>query len=117
MSDSELLTLGTENTAKLWDLHKTVCTRSYEDTVHQKCFVGVDSYGDYIALGGEDSCVRLFHKNCSQNVALKYLCSSTTFVCGCSLMATEDNKLQLIAVGNQGHLIYLQFDLKDKIIY
>ena len=60
VSDFELLTVGTDNTAKLWDLHKTVCTNTYEGTTHETCFVGVDSFHDYIALGGEDNSVRVY---------------------------------------------------------
>ena len=115
LSSSELLTMamGVDSTAKLWDLHKTVCTNIYEGTVHHKYFVGLDSYGDFFALGGEDSHVRIYHKKKSQSIASKRLCIQTAYICGCALMQeSTDDDLHLIAIDNQGHLVYLKVDTR-----
>ena len=100
VSDFELLTVGTDNAAKLWDLNKTVCTNAYEDTTHETCFVGVDSFHDYVALGGEDNSVRVYKKHDSKSIVTKQLHPSSTYVCGCALVAIEES-IQLIAAGNK----------------
>ena len=109
VSDFELLTVGTDSTAKLWDLQKTICTMNYEGIVHHKCFIGIDSFEDFIAFGGEDGRIQVFNKHNSLCVASKSLCSSTSFVCGCALKSVN-GLLQLIAVGNQGHLMFMKLD-------
>ena len=107
VSEYELLTMGTDNMAKLWDLHRTVCICSYDNNAHQSCFVGVDCLNDLIALGGEDNRIRVYNKYNSKSIASKSLHSSSSFVCGCALISTEDSP-QLLAVGNQGHLVFMQ---------
>lgn len=109
VSESELLTLGTDNTAKLWDLHRTVCTNTFEDNIHETCFVGVDSLDDFVALGGEDNFVRMYKKHASKSIVSKRLHPSTSYICGCVLVPIEES-VQLIAAGNQGHLVYLKLN-------
>ena len=109
MSEFELLTVGTDNAVKLWDLHKTVCTNSYKGNMNQKCFVGLASSDDFIALGSEDAFVRIYNKHSPYCIASKKLRSSTSFVCACAFVPSDG--LQVIALGNQGHLMYLHMDL------
>ncbi len=109
VSDYELLTVGTDNTAKLWDLNKTVCVKEYKGCVHQKFFVGVDTLDNLIALGSEDMYVRIFKKENSQCIASKRLLSPSSFVCGCALTLVGD-LVQLIVLGNRGHMLYLQLE-------
>ncbi len=82
---------------------------NYEGIVHQKCFIGLDSFEDFIAFGGEDSYVRVFKKQNSLCVGSKRLCSSTTFVCGC-ILKLVNGLLQLIVVGNQGHVMFMKIN-------
>lgn len=110
VSESELLTIGTDNTAKLWDLHRTVCTTTYEDNTHETCFVGVDSFDNYVALGGEDNFVRIYSKYASKSIAAKRLHPLSTYICGCVLVQIEES-IQLIAAGNQGHLAYMKLNI------
>jgi E3 ubiquitin-protein ligase RFWD2 len=110
VSEFELLTIGTDNTAKLWDLNRTVCMCSYKDNFHQTCFIGVDTLNDYIALGGEHNHVRVYNKFDSKSIVSKKLHSSSTFVCGCALISSG-NSTQLIAVGNQGHLLFMKLNI------
>ncbi|XP_011408138.1 PREDICTED: protein SPA1-RELATED 2-like [Amphimedon queenslandica] len=110
VSKFELLTIGTDNKAKLWDLHRTVCIRSYNDNSHQTCFVGIHTLNDLIALGGEDSRVRVYNKYDSKSIVSKSLHSSSSFVCGCTLVSIGDSA-QLIAVGNQGHLLFMKLNI------
>lgn len=97
MSEFELLTVGTDNTVKLWDLHRTVCTNSYKGNMHQKCFVGLASIDDFIALGSEDAFVRIYNKWSPHCIASKKLCSSNSFVCACAFAPTQAG-LQMIAL-------------------
>ena len=62
---------------------------------------------DLIALGGEDNRIRVYNKYNSKSIASKSLQSSSSFVCGCALISTEDSP-QLLAVRNQGHLVFMQ---------
>lgn len=52
VSESEVLSLSLDSTAKLWDMNQTVCTGNYIGHVHHTYFVGVDSIDDYILIGG-----------------------------------------------------------------
>ena len=80
VSQFELLTMGTGNKAILWDLHRTICICSYNDNSHQTCFVGIHTLHDLIALGGEDSCVRVYNKYDSKSIVSKSLHHHPLFV-------------------------------------
>ena len=113
VSKFELLTIGTDNTAKLWDLHRTVCTTTFEDNKHESCFVGVDSFNDFVALGGEDNFIHIYYtKYASKSIITKELHPSSTYVCGCVLVP-KDESIQLIATGNQGHVVYFKLDIVE----
>ena len=112
VSEFELLTIGTDNTAKLWDLNRTVCTTTFEDNTHESCFVGVDSFSDFVALGGENNFVLIYTKYASKSIITKALHPSSTYVCGCVLVP-KDESIQLIAAGNQDHLVYFQLDIVE----
>ena len=63
VSETEVLSMSLDSTAKLWDVNHTVCIESYVGHVHHTYFVGVHSIEDYILIGGEDSSVRVYAKH------------------------------------------------------
>ena len=82
VSESELLTVGTDNTAKLWDLHRTVCTNTFEENIHELCFVGVDNL-DYLPHQVEDNFGPYVQKHASKSIVSKRLHLSTSWLCSC----------------------------------
>lgn len=69
LPNNELLSTAIDSTAKRWDLHKTICKVEYQGHINTRHFVGADAKGDYIALGGEDSTMRIYHKDMPDFVA------------------------------------------------
>lgn len=67
----EILSMSLDSTAKLWDLTKTVCVENYVGHVHHTYFVGADVTDDYIAMGGEDGCLRIYYKKSVSTSFLK----------------------------------------------
>ena len=110
LSEYEILSVSTDSTAKLWDVHKTVCTRKFEGHVHHNYFTGIDVWENLIALGGEDGTVRVYTKEISNHIASAQLSIQTMYICGCAWLQdySTDSSKDLVAVDNHGHLHYLQ---------
>ncbi len=94
VSETELLSMSLDSTAKLWDVNQTVCVESYVGHVHHTYFVGVDSIEDYILIGGEDSSVRVYAKHQRNHIACERLSPQQCFVCGCAWICAQSSSTE-----------------------
>ena len=88
LSKCEILSVGTDSCVKLWDACKTVCTTKYIGHVHHSYFTGIDVLESLIALGGEDSTLRVYKKDTSNFVASQQLSIEKMYICGCAWLPT-----------------------------
>ena len=110
LSECEILSMGTDSCVKLWDARKTVCTRKFIGHVHHSFFTGVDYCENLIALGGEDSAIRVYKKDFSNFVASQQLSVQKMYICGCAWLPTYTVGKTLVTVDNHGYLHHLLFN-------
>ena len=110
LSECEILSVDTDGCVKLWDAHKTVCMTKYIGHVHHSYFTGIDILESLIALGGEESTLRVYKKDNSNFVASQQLSIDKMYICGCAWLPTYTVGKTLVTVDNYGYLHQLVFE-------
>lgn len=99
LNRSELVSLSTDSSCKLWNVQKQEPGLSYAGHTNERHFVGLTGNKDFFACGSEDNAVYIYHKGFSGPV-VRY-----AFGSGAGLVSTVAWKPQsnlIIAANNNG---------------